>query len=76
MEREEAIAKISKLIGQDLRQLAKTYNVTVFKNGKKNKGWAGHVVERYLELPLNSSQSPKAVLSRSFGSLEAMNFIQ
>ena len=64
MEREEAIAKVSKLIGQDLRELAKKYNVTVFKNGKKNKGWAGHVIERYLELPLNSSQSP------NFGSWE------
>ncbi|OSI17736.1 hypothetical protein BV912_10845 [Neisseria dumasiana] len=29
-----------------------------------NKGWAGHVVERFLELPLNSAQSP------NFGSWE------
>src|SRR5690606_31558541 len=34
------------------------YGITVFKNDKKNKGWAGHVVERCLGLPLNSAQSP------------------
>jgi len=31
---------------------------------KKNKGWAGHVLERYLGLPINSAQSP------NFGSWE------
>ena len=64
MERKEAIERISRLVGKDLRQLADTYDVTVFKDGKKNKGWAGHVIERYLGLPLNSSQSP------NFGSWE------
>lgn len=64
MERTEAVKKISFLVGQDLRQLANTYQVTVFKNGKKNKGWAGHVIERYLGLPINCSQSP------NFGSWE------
>ncbi len=49
---------------KDLRKLAETYDVTVFKGGKKNKGWAGHVIERYLGLPINSSQSP------NFGSWE------
>ena len=37
---------------------------TVFKEGKRNKGWAGHVLERHLNLPINSSQSP------NFGSWE------
>ena len=64
MEREEAINKINEIIGQDLRKLAGNYNVTVFKEGKKNKGWAGHVIERYLGLPINSAQSP------NFGSWE------
>lgn len=64
MERQEALERISNLIGKDLRQLAETYDVTVFKSGKKNKGWAGHVIERYLGLPINSSQSP------NFGSWE------
>ncbi len=44
--------------------LADKYEVTVFKEGKPNKGWAGHVLERHLNLPINSSQSP------NFGSWE------
>ncbi|NWF89354.1 MAG: hypothetical protein HXY50_07800 [Ignavibacteriaceae bacterium] len=64
MERNEAINKIKNIIGEDLRTLANEYNITIFKNGKKNKGWAGHVIERYLGLPINSAQSP------NFGSWE------
>lgn len=64
MEKKEAIEKGKLLIGKDLRKLADEFNIAVFINGKKNKGWAGHVIERYLGLPLNSSQSP------NFGSWE------
>ena len=58
MNRRIALEKLQRLVGQDLRKLADEYGVTVWKNGKLNKGWAGHVVERYLGLPLNSSRSP------------------
>jgi DNA mismatch repair protein MutH len=64
MERQEALLKLSELIGKDLRLLADKYEVTVFREGKRNKGWAGHVLERHLNLPINSSQSP------NFGSWE------
>lgn len=64
MERQEALKRISRLKGQDLRPLADSLGVTVKKDGKPNKGWAGHVIERYLGLPLNSAQSP------NFGSWE------
>src|SRR4030042_2976505 len=64
MERKDAIKKLRELEGQDLRSLAYRYNVTVWKEGKLNKGWAGHVIERYLGLPINSAQSP------NFGSWE------
>ena len=64
MERDEAVRKISELVGNDLRKLADTYGITVFREGKKNKGWAGHVIERFLGLPLTSAQSP------NFGSWE------
>lgn len=64
MERKEALSRISLLKGQDLRPLADKFGVTVKKDGKPNKGWAGHVIERYLGLPLNSAQSP------NFGSWE------
>jgi len=64
MEREKAVARLKELQGQDLRELADKYQVTVWRGDKKNKGWAGHVLERYLGLPINSAQSP------NFGSWE------
>ena len=64
MEREQAVTKLKELEGQDLRALADKYQVTVWRGDKKNKGWAGHVLERYLGLPINSAQSP------NFGSWE------
>lgn len=64
MERHDAVQKLKALENQDLRLLAERYHVTVWNGGKKNKGWAGHVIERYLGLPINSSQSP------NFGSWE------
>lgn len=64
MEREQAVAKLEELQGQDLRALADVYQVTVWRGDRKNKGWAGHVLERYLGLPINSAQSP------NFGSWE------
>ncbi|MCS7048138.1 MAG: MvaI/BcnI family restriction endonuclease [Verrucomicrobiae bacterium] len=64
MDRDEAVRKLKQLEGQDLRKLADEYGVTVWRGNKKNKGWAGHVLERYLGLPINSAQSP------NFGSWE------
>ena len=58
MERNIAIEKLQTLNGQDLHHLAQKYEITVNKNGKINKGWAGHVIERFLGLPINSAQSP------------------
>ena len=49
-----AVEKIRALIGVDLRPLADRYGVTVWKDGRLNKGWAGQVLERYLGLPLNN----------------------
>lgn len=61
MEKQAAIQRLSDLIGQDLRELADEYQVTVFKKGGgKHKGWAGHVIERYLGLSTNPSQEPNA----------------
>ncbi len=55
--RAEALRRIRLLSGKDLRPMAGEFGITVWKNGKKNKGWAGHVIERYLGLPQNSLQS-------------------
>jgi len=64
MERSEAVRKLKDLIGKDLVSLAKQYDVYIWRENKKNKGWAGHVLERYLGLPINSAQAP------NFGSWE------
>jgi len=64
MDRSEAVRKLGELEGQDLRPLADQYDVTVWKEGRLNKGWAGQTIERYLGLPLNSTRSP------NFGSWE------
>jgi len=64
VERKDAIKKLKMLEGRDLVSLASQYEVTIWKGGKKNKGWAGHILERYLGLPINSAQSP------NFGSWE------
>ncbi len=64
MERKAAIDKLKRLRGKDLVSLATQYKVDIWKGDKKNKGWAGHVLERYLGLSINSAQSP------DFGSWE------
>lgn len=64
MERKEAINRLTRLAGRELHDLAREYGIAVRRGGKVNKGWAGHVFERYLELPQNSAQSP------NFGSWE------
>ena len=65
MERSEASPLLQSLEGTDLHELASHYQVYLRNaNGNINKGWAGHVCERHLGLPLNSSQSP------NFGSWE------
>lgn len=56
--RNDAVKSLQQYIGKDLRKLADKYGVTVFKNGKPNKGWAGHVLEHCLGLGLNSAQAP------------------
>ncbi len=64
MKKNEALQKLKILKGSDIRALAPLYEVTVWKGEKINKGWFGHTIERYLGLPINSSQSP------NFGSWE------
>ena len=64
MERKEAVEKLQQLVGKELHKLADEFGVTIYRNDKVNKGWAGHVFERFLELPINSAQSP------NFGSWE------
>jgi len=59
--RVEAVGRLRELIGKDIRPLADRYGVTVFKNGKLNKGWAGHTLEKYLGFDLSSAQTPNGI---------------
>ena len=58
LNRKEALRLINLLAGKDLRPMADQYGVPVWKNGSKNKGWAGLVIEHDLGLPQNSRQAP------------------
>ena len=58
LDRREAVRRINLLAGKDLRPMADEYRIPVWKNGHKNKGWAGLVIEHYLGLPQNSRQEP------------------
>lgn len=66
MNRQEAFDKLLLLQGRDFHELAREHDIEIVssKTDKVNKGWAGHVLERYLGLPLNSCQAP------NFGSWE------
>ena len=55
---EEAIAILKPDVGKDLRPVAERYGVTVWKNGRKNKGWAGMTVERMLGHAQDAAQAP------------------
>src|SRR5881394_371259 len=58
LNRHEAVRRINLLAGKDLRPMADEYKIPVWKNGRENKGWAGLVIEHYLDLPQNSRQAP------------------
>lgn len=53
----EATKKLQGIIGEDLRELATKHKVTVFKNGKLNKGWAGQTLELELGIGNNAIQA-------------------
>ena len=53
----EATRKLQNLIGEDLRGLAELHGVTIFKNGKLNKGWAGLTLEKALGIGNDTVQA-------------------
>ena len=58
MERAEAVAKLEQLRWKNLVSLAGELEISVFKDEKLNKGWAGLTVERYLGIQPNTSRNP------------------
>nr|VFJ45924.1 MAG: DNA modification methylase [Candidatus Kentron sp. FW] len=53
----EATRRLQEIIGKDLRVLAGENGITVFKNGKLNKGWAGLTLEKVLGIENNCRQA-------------------
>lgn len=64
LRRDEAMRRLAELVGVDLGPLADTYGITVQHRGRRNKGWAGHVVERFL------GRSPNPDKAADFGDWE------
>lgn len=64
LDRSRALARLEHLVGQDLRPLADVYGITVWQGDRRNKGWAGQVVEQYL------GQSPNSDHGADFGTWE------
>ncbi len=64
LRRDEALAQLAALTDVDLRTLADAYGITVWRDGRRNKGWAGHTVERFL------GQRPNAKHGADFGDWE------
>ena len=64
LSRPRALCLLDELIGQDLRPLATIHGITVEKDGKKNKGWAGQTVEAFL------GRSPNSDRGADFGDWE------
>lgn len=56
-----AMQNLSDHIGEDLRDWADEFNITVYKNGKQNKGWKGLVLERLAGLSNNNEKAPNGL---------------
>ena len=64
LDRQDAMQRLEALVGRDLRPMATAYDITVWKDGNRNKGWAGQVVEKYL------GRSPNSDRAADFGEWE------
>lgn len=57
LSRADALHRLAPFMGADLRGLAASYGVTVWRGERRNKGWAGQTVERLLGMANNSDQA-------------------
>ena len=56
-----AIQRLQKYLNTDLLQKAEEFEITVFKDGKQNKGWKGQVIERLIGLENNNLKAPNGL---------------
>ncbi len=59
--RVKAVNNLKKYIDKDLSLLAKDFCITVYKDGKQNKGWKGLVLERCAGLTNNNISAPNGI---------------
>lgn len=59
--REDAIRNLRQYIGHNLFFLAQQKGITVFKGGKQNKGWKGHILELLAGLQPSSAKQPNGI---------------
>lgn len=64
LDRLQALHRLQALVGVDLRPLAGRYRIHVGEGARRNKGWAGQVVEAYL------GRSPNSDKGADFGTWE------
>jgi len=55
--RDIAIKNLEQYIGQDLSKLANEFGITIYKDGKQNKGWKGLTLERLAGLETSNAQA-------------------
>ena len=56
-----AIENLQKYINKDLSIYAKQFGITIYKNGKLNKGWKGKVLEKLAGLKGDNRQAPNGL---------------
>jgi DNA mismatch repair protein MutH len=56
-----AIKNLEKYIGQDLAELAESYEIIIFKGDTQNKGWKGLTLERLAGLNNDNKQAPNGL---------------
>lgn len=56
-----AIKNLRKYIGKDLAELAPSFGIQPYLNGKQNKGWKGLVLEYLAGLETNVSKAPNGL---------------
>lgn len=59
--RQMAINNLRQYLKEDLADYAPKFNVTIFNNGKQNKGWKGQVLEHLAGLDINNKQAPNGL---------------
>jgi len=52
-----AVQNLEKYLGQDLAKLANEFGITIYKEGKQNKGWKGLTLERLAGLESSNAQA-------------------